>query len=345
MQNNKNQLGFTLIELMIAIALGLLIVAAGLSLFINGLKGSKMQEGALQIQDSGIFGLDYIAEQVRLANYANVENRTLHDQTPFGGIVFSTGLPTASNVNLAVGNKNETTVFANSLLTQSSGSGTKDWVGLSNTDVGSDQLTIQFIAPKAMNNCEGDEVRKGDRVIQRYFVREDSNRTAYDTNLPRLSLACDANTPTVTTLAVQPFPKVVSGIQDSNNGEIIIPDVDYFGFLLGARSGNSFQYYTVPQFRAATATARTLEAARAADLKRKDEAPIKEPSVEIIKIAVLIKSPDEIHTADVNPDLPFTILGKTIKLKKPSTASKKNKFARRIYIKTVAIRNGLGDRL
>lgn len=338
----SHQYGFTLIELMIAIALGLLIVAAGLSLFINGLKGSKMQEGVLQIQDSGIFGLDYIADQVRLANYANVENRDLNDQTPFGGIVFTAGLPTATNVNLAVGKANKTTSFTIKDVTQTSGT---NWTGLSNTDIGSDQLTIQFIAPKDMFNCEGDEVRKGDRVVQRYFVRTDSTRPAYDTNLPRLSLACDANTPTALTSEVQPYPEWITGFQDSNIGEVIIPDIDYFGFILGARTGNAFQYFTVPEFKAAATAARTQETARLADPNKKNDPPIKVPSVEIIKMAVLLKSPEEIHTGDINPDLPFTILGKTVKLKKPTTATKKNKFARRVYIKTIAIRNGLGDRL
>ena len=338
----NHQIGFTLIELMIAIALGLLIVAAGLSLFINGLKGSKMQEGVLQIQDSAIFGLDYVADQVRLANYANVENRDLNDRTPYGGIVFTAGLPTAKNVNLAVGKGNKTTAFTLKDVTQTSSS---NWTGLSNTDVGSDQLTIQFVAPKNMFNCEGAEVRKGDRVVQRYFVRADSNRPAYDTNLPRLSLACDANTPTALTSDVQAYPEFITGFQDTNLGEVIIPDIDYFGFLLGARVGNTFQYFTVPEFKTALTTARNQEAARLADSNRKDEAPIKPPSVEIIKMAVLLKSPEEVATGDINPDLPFTILGKTIKLKKPATTTKKNKFARRVYIKTIAIRNGLGDRI
>lgn len=59
------QKGFTLIELMVSIGLGLLIVAAGLAIFLSSLKNSRLQEGVSQIQDGGIFGLEYIANQVR----------------------------------------------------------------------------------------------------------------------------------------------------------------------------------------------------------------------------------------------------------------------------------------
>lgn len=331
MKISLKQQGFTLIELMIAIALGLLIVAAGLSLFINGLKSSRMQEGILQVQDSGIFGLDYIADQVRLANYANVENRSLNEQTPLGGVVLSTGLPDALNVNMAVGNANATTAYTQAVLTQSSGTATGAWVGLSNTDLGSDQLTIQFVAPEAMHNCEGEDVRQGDRVIQRYFLRADSHRENYDSNLPRLSLACDANTPTVTTQAVQAQPAVIQGFSADNMGEIIMPDVDYFGFLLGARINNNFQYYTVNQYRTAVAAARVANSTV--------------PAIEIIKMAVLVKSADEVRSADIDPTQPFNILGQTVRLKAPTTTTQQNRFARRVYIKTIAIRNGLGDRL
>ena len=331
MRNIQSQRGFTLIELMIAIALGMLIVAAGLSLFISGLKSSRMQQGVLQVQDSGIFGLDYIADQVRLANYGNVENRQLNDQTPMSGIILTTGLPNALNVNLAVGNANLTTAFGTNMTTQSSGTATGAWVGLSNTDIGSDQLTIQFIAPENMHNCEGKEVRQGDRVVQRYFLREDVNRKEYDGNLPRLSLACDANTPTDIALDVQPNPEIIQGFSKDNLGEMIMPDVDYFSFLLGVRTGAELQYYTVAQYRQAATQARTANTTV--------------PSIEMIKMAVLVKSSEEIRLADIDPALPFTILGQSVSLKAPQTTSKQNKFARRIYIKTIALRNALGDQL
>ena len=42
---NKHQTGFTLLELMIAIALGLLVVAASLMVFLTGQRSLGMQVG------------------------------------------------------------------------------------------------------------------------------------------------------------------------------------------------------------------------------------------------------------------------------------------------------------
>ena len=328
--NFKVQQGFTLVELMISIALGLIVVAAGLSLFINGLKGSKLQEGVLNIQDSGIFGLEYVADHVRLANYENVENRSLHDQTPLGGVVFSTGIPGTANVNLAVGNANTTTAYSTTILTQSAD--VDGWDAVGNTDRQSDQLTIQFIAPQNMHNCEGESVFRGDRVVQRYFLRVDTNSTAYDQNLPRYGLACDANTPAESAESVQANPGFLTGFSIGNGGEIIIPDVDYFGFLLGARVGNDFRYYTVQEYRDAVAAARLMPNPQV-------------PAVEVIKMSVLVKSSNEIAGSEIDPNKTYSILGRDIKLKKPAAVNKQNKFARQVYVKTIGLRNALGDRL
>ena len=328
--NAKVQQGFTLVELMISIALGLIVVAAGLSLFINGLKSSKLQEGVLNIQDSGIFGLEYVADHVRLANYENVENRSLHDQTPLGGVVFSTGIPGTANVNLAVGNADTTTAYSTTILTQSAD--VDGWDAVGNTDRQSDQLTIQFIAPQDMHNCEGESVFRGDRVVQRYFLRVDTNSTAYDQNLPRYGLACDANTPAESAESVQANPGFLTGFSIGNGGEIIIPDVDYFGFLLGARVGNDFRYYTVQEYRDAVAAARLMPNPQV-------------PAVEVIKMSVLVKSFNEIAGSEIDPNKTYSILGRDIKLKKPAAVNKQNKFARQVYVKTIGLRNALGDRL
>ena len=328
--NAKVQQGFTLVELMISIALGLIVVAAGLSLFINGLKSSKLQEGVLNIQDSGIFGLEYVADHVRLANYENVENRSLHDQTPLGGVIFSTGIPGTANVNLAVGNADTTTAYSTTILTQSAD--VDGWDAVGNTDRQSDQLTIQFIAPQDMHNCEGESVFRGDRVVQRYFLRVDTNSTAYDQNLPRYGLACDANTPAESAESVQANPGFLTGFSIGNGGEIIIPDVDYFGFLLGARVGNDFRYFTVKEYKDALAAARLTPT------------PVL-PTIEVIKMSILVKSANEISGSEIDPNKTYSILGQDIKLKKPKSANRQNKFARQVYVKTIGIRNALGDRL
>jgi type IV pilus assembly protein PilW len=58
----KSQEGFTLVELMIALALGLIVVAAATLLFLTGLRSSSMQQGVSDLQDNANFGLNYITQ-------------------------------------------------------------------------------------------------------------------------------------------------------------------------------------------------------------------------------------------------------------------------------------------
>ena len=52
-----SQQGYTLIELMVALVLGLLISAAAIQLFITSQNTFSLQQGGADVQDSSIFGL------------------------------------------------------------------------------------------------------------------------------------------------------------------------------------------------------------------------------------------------------------------------------------------------
>lgn len=317
------QNGFTIIELMVAISLGLLIVAAGLFIFLNSLKSTRLQDGVAQVQDGGVFGLEYLANQIRLANYGNVENRILNDETSRGGVVLTTGLPTQSNVNLAVGNGIETVAFDKKIVTKSD--------GLSNVNIASDQLTIQFVAPSDMHNCEGQDVFKGDRVVQRYFLRRETQKANHDNKVVSLGLACVASGQATSRTTVNAQPKSLSDFGTSLTGEVVIPNVDYFGILLGARTGASYRYYTIDEYNKATKDAR--EATPAQEI----------PSIEMIKLAVLIRSQDEVKTAPITLTN-YEILGRNVSLNTPEAKNKTNKFVRNVYVTTIALRNAFGDK-
>lgn len=210
---SKAQAGFTLIELMIAIVLGLLIVAAASQLLVGGLVSSRLQQGAADAQDSGLFGLDYMAKDIRLANYGNIQNLILNDRVPWGGVVLtadttaSVAAGTVTNLPAVRTSTSSTAFVPNGLLTHGAGdtvsATANQWQGLTRVNVSaaatgttptgsaskSDQLTIQFIAPAAMTNCKGENVGVGDRVIQRYFLRADPADTS---STPALVLACEA---------------------------------------------------------------------------------------------------------------------------------------------------------
>ena len=324
--------GFTLVELMVALTLGLLISAAAIQLFLGGLMTSRMQEANAELQNSGVFGLDYVARDIRLANYMNTAFPNLNEQTPWGGIVLTARTATVTEANIPI--PAAVPFISSGLLSHSVGAGEavistlNEWRGLSNVSVASDQLTIQFVAPNAIVNCEGQNVQSGDYVIQRYFIRR-ANATA--TTGTDYGLACDANEPTAATAAPVAEPTTISGFGGA--GELIMPRVDHFAVQLGTRLVTTvagvetvrMAYYTINQYRTVAADART--------------AGTQPPRIVSVKLAVLVRSTDNTRNNDIDLTQSINILNQNVTL--TDTTSR---FARRAYSTAVTFRNGLGER-
>lgn len=330
----KPQKGFTLIELMVALVLGLILVAAATQLFTGGILSSQLQRANAEIQDSGVFGVDYMLRDIRLANVGNSTNLEINDQTAYGGIVL-TGSTASSTTKVNFVPKVGATAYIDSaLLSRGSGdtvSTTNNyWKGLSKVkdtagvDQTSDQLTIQFVAPSQMFNCEGETVYAGDLVVQRYFLRVDVNGTGAND----LALACDANTPATSATAVSAQPTIVTGLGTA--GQIIIPRVDHFHVLLKARDEDgNLSYYTIPQYRAAATTARAATPTK------------KAPRILAIQASVLIRSTNNAKNKVIDPtQTTYVMLDTTVK-----AADTTNRFVRRVYNSTVALRNAMGENL
>lgn len=201
--------GFTLIELMISLVLGLLISAAVIQVYIINIRTSTVQQSASEVQDSAIFSLQAIEDHIRVANLGNPISN-IKDTTNHGGIVLSAA-------NLGTTNTTEAKYFTASA--DSTG-----WTGLSNiTGIESDQLTIQYknVTSSSLYDCEGKESASGssDWVVERYFVRVATGGVDTD-----LVLACAAG-------RVDEEGQIVAAFTGA--GEVIIPAVDQFKVLLG----------------------------------------------------------------------------------------------------------------
>ena len=232
----KIQKGFTLIELMIALALGLIVVAAAAMLFLTGVKSSQVQQGMADLQDNANFGLNYITQDLRLANLNTVE-AAMNDALLHGGVVLSqSNLPTGIQADVD-----------DVLLSRSNGDAVGSnnaWTGASNVTQNSDQLVIQYKPAQIGGfDCEGREITTVDRiVIQRYFLRIDANAGAGEGN--PLALACDA------------------GNYDDNDithysdaGEIIMKRVDHFRVLLNvSKATGNRRYIGIHEYMALTGT-------------------------------------------------------------------------------------------
>ncbi|MGP5118923.1 PilW family protein [Psychrobacter alimentarius] len=221
----KCQIGFTLIELMVSLFLGLLVSAAAVQVYMINAKTAGIQASASELVEDAAFNLPMIERKARLANLG-LADKVAADQ-PGSGIV----LTSADNAleddegNKALDNfrnpkdldddpkvpKNITlggSPVNVSLLTrtgdQTAGTQTNEWSGwngASNTSLQSGQLTIQYRAPQDMYDCEGKlalgprrvtiggvkEVIDGQIIIERFYLK------APDASKPtELSLYCDA---------------------------------------------------------------------------------------------------------------------------------------------------------
>ncbi|WP_410549101.1 PilW family protein [Acinetobacter guillouiae] len=316
--------GFTLLELIVSLAIGLIIAAAAMQLFMGGFLTSRMQEANSELQNSGVFGLDYMVRDIRLANFGNTRP-DLNDQTPRGGIILTARDATNTNTNITY--PASSPFMSNGLLSHSKGnqedvSGVKnEWQGLSNVNQTSDQLTIQFVSPNEMVNCEGENVQEGDYVIQRYFLRRDPADATSGNNF---ALACDANTPTASGTTPVANPTTISGFGGA--GQVIMPRVDHFVVQLGVRdSNNRLAYYSINQYRAEANKARAKVPA------------IEPPRIVSVKMAVLVRSLDDTKNKNIDLKKSVAVLNQDVTLNDSTTL-----YARRVYSTTVAIRNGLG---
>ena len=70
MKTHHNMLGFTLIELMISLTLGLMIMLAAMQLLLTNQMSFNLQSGMRNVQENGRFALDYINRTVRSAEYS-----------------------------------------------------------------------------------------------------------------------------------------------------------------------------------------------------------------------------------------------------------------------------------
>lgn len=332
----NSQVGFTLIELMISLALGLVIVAAGGMLFITGQKAYSLQQGVGDLQDNANFGLNFIIKDLRLSNL-DATDALLNDRSFIGGVVLTSSAASARVTDTATGN---VTIFSNlndtligssvvaGLLSRSNGLTAQVaplWTGVSNVISGgaailSDQLVIQYRPVEIGGyDCEGREITTTDRIIvQRYFLREDNNKSTNEPNKP-LALACDAGW-----YSINGTPTAITDYGDA--GEIIMKRVDHFHFLLGVQYANGkHAYLTVQEYLAKTATFSVVG-----------------PRITSVQLGMLVRSNSAVGADNmIKDDQKFQVLDQLVTVK---ATTEKTKYVRQVVSQTVALRNAMGDR-
>lgn len=272
-------LGFTLIELMISLVLGLLISAAVLQVYLINTRTVTVQQSASEVQDTSIFAMQNLEKQVRLANLGNPISY-ITDTAAHGGIVLT-------QTNLGKSNTTDAKYFTLDLDSAT---------GLSNIkDKPSDQLTVQYnnITSYDLYDCEGGKVAAGssDWVIERYFVRlatgADASATTKD-----LVLACTAG-------RVDADGNVTTAFTGS--GSVIVPAVDQFKILLGVQAAVDQLTYLPPSTYLQIDKPSTTE----------------KPAITSVKLGMIVRSSTPL-ISDKDAD-EFTLLGAEHKLKADSS--------------------------
>lgn len=308
-QNTKYQQGFTLIELMISLVLGLLISAAIIQVFITSQRVDRVQNAGSEIQDSAVFGIQSIEQQLRLANLGN-DGVPLNDKTALGGVVLTASATNADAVNVVTSTQLEKGYLTRSHDMDSAG-GIHKWEGsLSNTGEKSDQLTIQYTntTGQILYDCEGEKIELNERVITRYFLTEDNVKTNKDRK--NINLNCDAGR-----IASN---GVLTNFMEA--GQTIIKNVDQFNIRLGIKHSvvnsdvASYEYTEM-------------------SVKDYMNLTTEKPYITNIKVALLTRStsnsPDDSASA-------FNIFGATQTLKPETNAPK---YLRRVYETNTLLRN------
>jgi len=69
--------GFSLIELMVAMTIGLVILAAVVQIFVRSHATYKLDEGMSRVQENARFAMDYLAKDIRMAGYLGCNSSLL----------------------------------------------------------------------------------------------------------------------------------------------------------------------------------------------------------------------------------------------------------------------------
>lgn len=338
------QKGFTLIELMISLVLGLLISAAALQIFYTTSVNSRRQEASSQIQDNAIFGFSQLQKHIRRANYGAKPNGSydeyfMNHLTPQGGIVLTA--PVKSGSSKWIGNNlsglvlDGSTIPTDLLTKNAAASSLSNLKGIAN----SDQLTIQYqIDEPGSFTCEGTVIPSGFYVIERYFVRMDNSASPQTPGLACASAIYNYNETNAGSDKgidikeyILPGETAAKSNKLSGSGTIIISGVDYFRVMLGISDSKGFATYPentnisyIPIPEANKISERLLN-------KR----------IVSIQIGLLTRSNNPTATPRANADLRFNILDKT-NASLNDTTNKDSTYLRNVYESTVLLRNARG---
>lgn len=318
----KAQQGFTMIELMIALVLGLIIMVAVGQVYVMSIRTATTQQAGSSILDANVFGLQQIERNLRLAGLDLSDKSNLSQN--------------GSGIVTSVANLQGVSGFEDKWAT-------KKAVGDSATKGKSDQLTIQYRAPTDIRDCEGSialgprkanlvgtgetpTVVLGQIVVERYFLKENNGV---------IEMRCDAGRYITDDIisyndANNPVPGeyqsfVIVGAEKNklknfgDDGALVIANVDDFRIQFAATDGNHVRYVSPDAYVAGMGG----------------------QSIIAVKTSILTKG--AVATVDANAASDtYEMLGENVEIS-DSVKQASKKYIRRVYESNSMLRNSRGE--
>lgn len=325
MAHKRYTSGFTLMELMIALALGLLIVAAGLAVFLSSQRSFNLQSGMGELQQNANFGLSLVAHDLRHTNLNTVSAQKINNLVNGSGIIFK-----KENLPLAL-------QTITNLETELVSLQDKD---TDNTTGKSDRITIQYTPEtESIINCEGATIGTAAApasdlvIVQRYYLAETPQQITGEPT--SYSLYCDAGS-----YSKSGSPTAITGlgVHGSNNAQQIMQRVDAFKVRLGVKNpAGQLRYMTIDQY---IAEMKKIRAACATPIVE-DTCSKTYLNVVSMEIGILSRSTGTIGAdANLNTQTSFNVAGTPVTLSGDVAVNKR--YLRQAVNQVVAIRNTLG---
>lgn len=374
-----SQQGYTLIELMVALVLGLLISAAAIQLFITSQNTFSLQQGGADVQDSSIFGLELMSRNVRMANYGG-GRPVMNDFTPIGGIVLTSDpaaektrlgatLPLTVNLQSVL---NSGAVVKPALLTRGAGvtplgSAANEWNGISNVSIvggsvaQSAQLVIQYRAPQNMFDCEGVLARgprmsnlagdplgatvdaAGVELKPDRMIDGDVVVERYFLRKDTTGVATGENAASALVLACDAGRYSVNNAKQIKDNAIPLQDFGGAGQVLMTRVDH-FDLRLGVEVSPGRVRYYTVQDYLAIKPPVVAGAGVARPRLVSLQVAILARAQGKSANQALDANQIYPMLDQEVRLTVPdSTGGSKSGYVRKVYGTTIALRNGRGE--
>lgn len=257
----KLQKGFTLLELMIGLAIGLLVVSAATAIFLSAQRSLGFQLGMGDVQQNSNFGLAMLTHDLRHANLNTPSNQKINNKIVGSGVIFAReNYPSSLHANLtniAYSTQN----FADDATAGKSDQLVIQFVPQYQIEEASDvdpddatkKINERLLSNTDMYDCEGNRIgfttaKANDdtqairpTMVQRYYVAKLPTSQQGSDGLDRYGLYCDAG-------YYNAGDSTINGL--GSNAQLLMQNIDAFKVLLGVKNpqNNQLRYLTMDEY-------------------------------------------------------------------------------------------------